>query len=354
MDLAPSKDRLLSLPATTFAKVCPLPYLHAYLSKSKNDGREFLRPNGRHSKEIRPSSVNVGSLNHTYGSAVVRAGDTAVVCGVRGEVLFLDDVPNNRALTIDQTSEHISPSVSPSKDSTLLSSLSLLVPNIELATGCTLAHLPNNPPSAFAQSLSHRIISLLSSSDIIQLEDLQILNYEKSKTPDARSHEALQTSTSFVCAYWALYIDILCISLDGNAFDTAWTAVVAALQDTRLPMAWFDTDTEKILCSNSRPEAKRLRLRSYPVSTTVVMLQLRDATNAAHGQQRWLLADPDEFEEFLSQQTVTVVVTGSAQVIKIECGGRGVLASSELKRITHLAEQKWKEMMAVIGPTSGD
>jgi exosome complex component RRP43 len=34
-------------------------------------------------------SLHTNALSHAHGSAVVRTGDTAVVCGVRGEVLPL-------------------------------------------------------------------------------------------------------------------------------------------------------------------------------------------------------------------------------------------------------------------------
>ena len=349
MDPASSQDRLLSFPAATFAKLCPLPYLQAHLSRPAKYEREFLRPSGRSPQAVRPALINVGSLNHACGSAVVRAGDTAVVCGVRGEVLLLDDVPNCRVHLTKQTNVESGLSASPLKESTHLTGFGLLVPNIELATGCTPAHLPNNPPSSFAQSLSHRIMSLLSSSNIIQIEDLQILNYERFERPDGDSPEAPKASVPSVCAYWTLYIDILFISLDGNAFDIAWTAVVAALHNTRLPMARFDPDMKKIFCSNSQLEAKLLKLRSYPISTTIVIVQFRNATNAAHDQRRWLLADPDEFEETLSQQTVTLVVNGPNQIIKIECSGLGVLDSSEFKQIHHQAERRWREMMSLMG-----
>lgn len=33
--------------------------------------------------------MHTNSLSHAHGSAVVRTGDTAVVCGVRGEILNL-------------------------------------------------------------------------------------------------------------------------------------------------------------------------------------------------------------------------------------------------------------------------
>ena len=359
-----SKHRPLSFSASTFAKVCPSPYLQAHLSKPPKLHGEYLRPNGRRSQETRGFSVNAGSLKHTCGSAVVRTGDTAVVCGVRAEVLYLKDVSNNRLTSPKHSSDQISPvpSVSKGAERDLLEQhdidrLSLLVPNIELATGCNPAHLPDNPPSTLAQSLTYRILTLLSSSNMIRLEDLVISSYQNSKTAVEGDKEAHEESLSYVSAFWTLYIDILFISLDGNAFDTAWLAVVAALQDTRLPKACFDLDTDKVICSNLRSEAKPLRLRCYPISTTLSIFQFKNAINAHEKGQRhgkWLLADPDAFEEELSVQTVTVVVADYDHVVKIECEGLGILTLSEMKYVTRLAEQRWMEAVDVMGVAGDD
>jgi exosome complex RNA-binding protein Rrp42 (RNase PH superfamily) len=50
-------------------------------------------------------------------------------------------------------------------------------------------------------------------------------------------------------AYWVLYLDIVCISLDGNIFDTAWASIVAGLRSTRLPRAFWDADREQVMCN---------------------------------------------------------------------------------------------------------
>lgn len=67
-------------------------------------------------------------------------------------------------------------------------------------------------------------------------------------------------------AAWVLYVDATCINYDGNVFDAALIAMVAALQNSawpifppsaicadfcpaRLPKAKFDEDTGRTTCS---------------------------------------------------------------------------------------------------------
>jgi len=75
----------LSFPRETFAKLSPHPYLLAHLQPSSETSKP-TRANGRAPKQFRQPHVNNGSLTHAEGSAVVRIGDTTVVCGIRGEV----------------------------------------------------------------------------------------------------------------------------------------------------------------------------------------------------------------------------------------------------------------------------
>jgi len=63
-----------------------------------------------------------------------------------------------------------------------------------------------------------------------------------------------------------LYIDILFISLDGNALDAAWASVPAALSDTSLLHAYWDIDTSRVLYSSSASQAGRLRV-AMPVDS---------------------------------------------------------------------------------------
>src|SRR6202000_1433633 len=117
----------LSFPRETFAKLTPGPFLKAHL-KQPNP----IRPCGRLPEEFRRPTVNLGSLTHSNGSAVVRCGDTAIVCGVRAEVLLSSDIPRPPSDDLD--------------DNELVEELGLLVPNLEMSTGCSPAQLPGNPP----------------------------------------------------------------------------------------------------------------------------------------------------------------------------------------------------------------
>ena len=42
-----------------------------------------MRPDGRSLQKFRPASVNVGSIKTADGSAIVKIGNTVVVCGIK-------------------------------------------------------------------------------------------------------------------------------------------------------------------------------------------------------------------------------------------------------------------------------
>lgn len=102
MNPNPEADRLKAL---TFQRLHPRTYLERLLA-------EEVRPDGRLSKEWRDTSVNLGtpvtvSLSYTFsfscqgsistadGSALVRLGETTVVCGVKAEIAEPElDLPN--------------------------------------------------------------------------------------------------------------------------------------------------------------------------------------------------------------------------------------------------------------------
>lgn len=85
-------------------------------------------------------------------------------------------------------------------------------------------------------------------------------------------------------AVWVLYVDAICINYDGNAFDAALLAIVAALQNgkvaaptrarrgtdqeyiVKLPRAKFNEETGKTICS--RKELDPLRINRLPISMT--------------------------------------------------------------------------------------
>ena len=217
----------------------------------------------------------------------------------------------------------------------------LLVPNIELSTGCSPNHLPGGPPSVEAQSLSQRLLSLLHGSRVVRLEDLKIYY---TLPADAEPEERAKGTQ--LKAYWVLYIDILCISYGGNIFDAAWLAVYAALRDTAVPRAWWDADLKQVLCSAERREAKTLRLRGMPVPLSWVVFVPEVRTRQKGSEDCWVLCDPDMFEEECCSEGGCMVVDKDGKrglgILKLERNGGGRLGAEELKQLVVLAEERWK------------
>ncbi|KAK7560497.1 ribosomal protein S5 domain 2-type protein [Phyllosticta paracitricarpa] len=376
---AASAAPALSFPRDIFAALSPAPFLLAHLSSSK---QPLFRPNGRTTSTFRAPALNSSSLTHCSGSAVVRLGDTAVVCGVRGELLLQRDVPNPpdtdadpaRTLSADDDD---STTAEDEDDREELERLGLLVPNVELATGATPTIVPGQPPSAAAQVLTSRLLGLLHSTRLVRARDLRI-TYTPPATEDAAAADDDEGQPKReVVAYWTLYIDILFMSLDGNALDAAWGAMLAALRDTVLPRAWWDYDSQMVLCDDRRQKARKLRLRGSPVASSfavfaattkqglrgqdVEVLGLDGLTGqgnapaAEEGEddnRAWVLADPDAFEEANCGEVVTVVVDkvdGRFVVRRVEKNGGVVVGRDVLRSIVKRSEERWVEWNEALG-----
>ncbi|EKD15257.1 3' exoribonuclease family protein [Drepanopeziza brunnea f. sp. 'multigermtubi' MB_m1] len=333
----------LSFPRETFAKLSPHPYLLAHLQPSSSNVPS-TRANGRTPTQFRTPHINNGSLTHAEGSAVVRIGDTTVVCGIRGEILLASNVAGYR---VDNATT--APSAQPGYNEA--KELDLLVPNIELATGCSPAFMPGQPPSTLAQSLSTRIYSLLHSSGLVDGEELRIWY----QPPDLGDQDRMEEDDPEdlepeVKAFWVLYIDILFISLDGNPFDAAWAAVVSALKDVRLPKAYWDADREMILCEDSVSISKKLTLRGMPIAVTTLVFRAKEQIQG-RDKKHWILVDPDTFEEGLCDENVTIVVDCGGKKTKllgISKSGGTIVGSEEMGELVGLAEKRWKELSTLL------
>ncbi|KXL51428.1 hypothetical protein M433DRAFT_386769 [Acidomyces richmondensis BFW] len=323
----------LSFPRETFAKLTPGPFLQAHLKQPFN-----IRPNGRKPEEFRKPTINTGSLTHSNGSAVVRVGDTAVVCGVRGEILLASDIPHPPGEDIENDD--------------IIEEIGLLVPNLELSTGCSPVHLPGNPPSALAQTLSYRISALLHTSHLLNVDDLQILYTE----PAAEDGDLTDGQPKTVVkAYWTLYIDILCIALDGNVIDAAWGAVVAALQATVLPKACWDPDTEMIVCSPLAADARKLQIKSLPIISSFAFFSTSSPIRKADEAEDWILADPDAFEESVCRETLAVTLSsepsGEVRILRLEKSGGPGIGREMMEKCVRLSAERcsqWKVALGIV------
>jgi exosome complex component RRP43 len=275
---------------------------------------------------------------------MVRMGDTAAICGVRAETILTSNIPSFRA----------------SNRETELADYDLIVPNIELATGSAPQFLPGGPPSSLAQTLSTRIYSLLHSSKLVKPEDLRIYHNRPADgtLPDDDDNmdeggdveEDEEFSDKVVVAYWVLYIDIFFISFDGNPFDAAWAATVAALKDTTIPQARYDPDRELVICTRNNP--KPLNISSMPIACTAGVFTGKE-TDRPGDNKFWLLADPDTLEETLCDESITIVVDvqgSTTKILSISKHGGTTLSPTLLrsKELLSMAEHRREQFVKAI------
>jgi exosome complex component RRP43 len=339
----------INLPAPIFAKLTPHPFLLRTL-RPADPSVPPSRTNGRGTSEIRPINIQPSALSHAHGSALVRVGDTTVLCGVRGELLPVERIPQFRPLDKNAVVDGNN-GVGRGE----LKDYDLLVPNIELATGSAPQFLPGVPPTALAQTLSTRVYSLLHATGLVEAADLRVWDTpgggEKKKGEDTEMGEGVQEEgeeDSRVVAYWVLYIDLLFVSFDGNPFDAAWAAVVAALRNTRLPVARWDSDREMVVCSAT--ERRQLNVTGLPVACSAAVFMEKELSEAATGADKgrhWLLLDPDRLEETLCREVITMVVDcsgGETRIKSIEKQGGTVVGRELVRGYAGIAEKRWNEV----------
>ena len=102
------------------------------------------------------------------------------------------------------------------------------VPNIDLPALCAPRFKPG-PPSEEAQVLSDRLALTITACVITSIHFI---------SPD-KACRAGVLPLSALCihperAAWVLYVDATCINYDGNAFDAALIAMVAALKNSAI------------------------------------------------------------------------------------------------------------------------
>ncbi|KAG9311642.1 ribosomal protein S5 domain 2-type protein [Chiua virens] len=252
-----------ALRAQVFQRLHP----HAYLDRFLAEG---VRPDGREPREWRDVSVNVGSISTADGSALVRVGKTILVCGIKAEIAEPElDAPDH----------------------------GFIVPNIDLPAMCSPKFKPG-PPSEEAQVLSERLNDALVRMDVL---DQTYYRWTRSAYP-------------LVGPVWCLYIDATCLNYDGNAFDAALVAIIAALGNTTLPQATFDTDASTTTCS---------RTVRVPLSLNKHRRIAGLSFGCVGGSVPTLLVDPTSFEEPLLTSTITVIVDADGGIVCVERGTVG-------------------------------
>ncbi|KAF2669137.1 hypothetical protein BT63DRAFT_479011 [Microthyrium microscopicum] len=339
-----------TFPASVFRALTPAAYLHAHLTHSPP-----IRPSTRAPSDFRPPVLNTNSLSHSAGSAVVRTGDTAVVVGVRPEIVGVKDIPGHAEIL--KASQE---SAGEAQDDRV-EKLGLVVPNVELATGCAGSQIPGTAPTRAAQRLAWRVREGLVGGGVVDVEDLEIM-WDRPVIGDEESSEEEEEDGAMemeeenkkvktrgeVVGYFVLYVDILVISLAGTPFDSIWAATLAALRTTVLPKAVYDPELEMVVCSPLKEEARRLNVKGMPIACTFRVFEPSRFKGLKDEKKTWLLADPDEMEEELCSEEISAVVDCSnaklgTQIRKLEKTGGWVMGAEEMEQVIESSEKRWAE-----------
>ncbi|NXA51700.1 EXOS8 protein, partial [Nothocercus julius] len=227
-----------------------------------------------------------GSITTADGSALVKLGNTTVICGVKAELAA-------------------PPADSPNKG--------YIVPNVELPSLCS-PRFRSGPPGEEAQAASQFIADVIENSQIIEKEDLCIANGKLA---------------------WVLYCDIICLDYDGNILDASTFALLAALKNVQLPTVTVNEETG--LSEVNFKQKNPLIIRKHPVATSFAIFD-----------DTLLIVDPTVEEEDLATGTVTVVTDEEGRLCSVHKPGGSPLTGAKLQDCITRAVTRHKEVKKLI------
>ncbi|XP_015235821.1 PREDICTED: exosome complex component RRP43 [Cyprinodon variegatus] len=265
--------------AAGFKTAEPLEYHRSFL-------KENCRPDGRELFEFRTTTLNIGSISTADGSALVKLGNTTIICGIKAELANpTTDAPDK----------------------------GYIVPNVDLPPLCSSRFRPG-PPGEQAQAASQFIADVIESSDLIKTEDLCI---ERGK----------------LC--WVLYCDIMCLDYDGNILDACIIALLAALKNTQLPEVAVNKET--CLPEVDFEKRQRLRIHRHPVGASFCVFD-----------DSILIVDPTAEEESLSTAHLTVVTDEEGRLCSVHKPGGTPLSGEKLQECINRATARQREIHKLI------
>ncbi|XP_055627513.1 exosome complex component RRP43-like [Toxorhynchites rutilus septentrionalis] len=236
----------------TYKIIHPVKYYKDHLDNN-------IRPDGREIADLRPLAINFDSIKSADGSAIVKMGNTTVVCGIKAELAPAKPTEPEKGY---------------------------LIPNIEISPLSSPKYRPG-PPSEEAQVYSCSLADAILNSGCVNLNDLCI------------------TKEKLV---WALYCDLICLDHDGCVFDASVIALVAALHTLKLPKMKHNPDTDEREVLEDEPRVS-LSLNSIPVTTSFAVICGK------------IIADPTVEEETIATSTITITICNSTLSYINKSGG---------------------------------
>ncbi|CAB3228371.1 unnamed protein product [Arctia plantaginis] len=209
----------------------PVKFFNDYISKN-------VRPDGRSFSEQRNIKLNVDAIKTADASALIKCGNTSVICGIKLELATPKAEEPNKGF---------------------------LITNVELPPLCSSKYRPG-PPSDSAQVTSNIVSDIINNSKCVDLTDLCIV-------PDKLA--------------WVLYCDMLCLDNGGSLVDACIITLMASLKTLRLPTVTYDPETEDIKVDTN--VQTKLKLNGLPIATSFAIYKYMD--------RNVTLVDPSSYEE---------------------------------------------------------
>ena len=229
-----------------------------YLIKLANKG---IRADGRKFDEFRDIKIETNVVKKAEGSARVQIGNTQVIAGIKMDIG--EPYPDSPDSGVMATAAELIPLASPDFES--------------------------GPPREDAIELARVVDRGIRESEVIELDKLCIEPEEK---------------------VWIVFIDIHIIDYDGNLFDAASLASLAALMTTTVPAERFELG-----------EDYKLPIKEPPVSCTSVKF------NGV------VIMDPSLDEEEIAEARLTVATDDKGDIRAMQKGLNGSFTVDEIKKV---------------------
>jgi exosome complex component RRP42 len=229
-----------------------------YLAKLAKNGK---RADGRVFDEFRNIEIETGVVSKAEGSARVKIGNTQVLTGIKMDIGEpYPDTPETGVMT---TAAELIPLASPDFEA--------------------------GPPREDAIELARVVDRGIRESQLIEIEKLCIEPEEK---------------------VWMVFIDIHILDYDGNLFDAASLASLAALMTTKVPAKRFELGDDY-----------PLPIKEPPISCTSV--KFNDV----------VVMDPSLDEDEIAEVRLTVATDKNEDIRAMQKGLNGSFTRDEIKKV---------------------
>jgi len=249
-----------------------------YLIKLANNGK---RADGRNFDQYRDIKVETNVVEKAEGSARVQIGNTQVIAGIKMDVG--EPYPDSPESGVMSTAAELIPLASPDFEA--------------------------GPPREDAIELARVVDRGIRESELIEVDKLCIEPEEK---------------------VWIVFIDIHIIDYDGNLFDAASLASLAALMTAKVPAERFELG-----------EDYPLPLKEPPISCTSVKFN------------GTVIMDPSLDEEEIAEARLTVATDNKGDIRAMQKGLNGSFTVDEIKKVIKASTDNGKKIREILYKSVG-